>query len=599
MGHLKEKYTSAYFTGIDDSGRRVNYGLGVMYNSDNIREIDLAILDKINFEGLNVLELGYGRGELISYLSAKNISSYTGVDFAEPAYQIAKTKIPVNQRQVFSLYCCDAVEFLQNASYENIFDVIVAFDFVEHIPRVEFATILKLARKSLTDKSVFLINTPVYRYDNDVLADGLDSRNHDNAVDQADFIPETQGMHCNKYTVSSLQNQLTLEGFYPISEAHFFVKKTSSQAWSATESIEQSIPFAVRWSNARLFGFPLQTDFTPDILEYAYTTSVLNISNIDCADHRFRLLCSADTPCNEESPALYAAFQETIKRGDCVLDVGGYIGLSSLYFSKLVGSEGEVYCFEPNTSNLNRILNNISLNLPGAENIKVFNIALSNSSSTQDMLQSPEIDNGHSSTSQLLNGGRTAISHLELIDLGFSPASVRCITLDDFVVNNSIRPNFIKVDIEGAEVSFLEGAKETLKTFRPTLLIEIHNVFATSIIIPNLLSLGYSVEPLDSPWGNRTQLLFSPSKGESQFNHPLKHDTFVSHSVNKSVQQLASLQNDVVTIKSSIDSLALSVRALQDLAEFSALLRSEKYTSWSSIRRKIRKLLTSVSLKHS
>jgi hypothetical protein len=48
-------------------------------------------------------------------------------------------------------------------------------------------------------------------------------------------------------------------------------------------------------------------------------------------------------------------------------------------------------------------------------------------------------------------------------------------TLDAFAEQHGLqRLDFIKVDIEGSEIPFLRGARETLKRFRPAMLIEMN-----------------------------------------------------------------------------------------------------------------------------
>ncbi len=48
-------------------------------------------------------------------------------------------------------------------------------------------------------------------------------------------------------------------------------------------------------------------------------------------------------------------------------------------------------------------------------------------------------------------------------------------TLDDFVAEHGIEVGFIKVDIEGFEQHFLAGAKKTICTQKPALLISIYH----------------------------------------------------------------------------------------------------------------------------
>ena len=87
MGWLREKYTKSYFTGLDDNGVKLPYGVESEHSGGTItlRDFDIKILDRVNFENAHVLEIGFGRGESIKYFMEKGVSSYIGIDFALPA----------------------------------------------------------------------------------------------------------------------------------------------------------------------------------------------------------------------------------------------------------------------------------------------------------------------------------------------------------------------------------------------------------------------------------------------------------------------------------------------------------------------------------
>jgi hypothetical protein len=54
-----------------------------------------------------------------------------------------------------------------------------------------------------------------------------------------------------------------------------------------------------------------------------------------------------------------------------------------------------------------------------------------------------------------------------------APVTVPIVTLDDFCRERSLRPQFVKIDVEGFELEVLRGAFEVLQEFRPILIAEI------------------------------------------------------------------------------------------------------------------------------
>ena len=69
---------------------------------------------------------------------------------------------------------------------------------------------------------------------------------------------------------------------------------------------------------------------------------------------------------------------------------------------------------------------------------------------------------------------------------------VEVLSLDDFVFEGKHHPpDFIKVDVEGAEGKVLGGARRVLETYRPVLLIDLHNPEQDVAAGTTLMHLGY------------------------------------------------------------------------------------------------------------
>ena len=81
---------------------------------------------------------------------------------------------------------------------------------------------------------------------------------------------------------------------------------------------------------------------------------------------------------------------------------------------------------------------------------------------------------------------------------------VKSISIDDNTLQNNIKPNFFKIDVEGAEELVLLGMKHTLQFQNLTLLVDIHSkqlkkYFYTDykIIIKLLLANDFNIQNID------------------------------------------------------------------------------------------------------
>lgn len=138
-------------------------------------------------------------------------------------------------------------------------------------------------------------------------------------------------------------------------------------------------------------------------------------------------------------------YKQNIKRDDVCVDVGGNIGYYSLLFSKLSGSGGRVYVFEPIKRNSLAI--ELSAEINGLKNITIFKGVASNFTG-EAHIAIPEQDG--------------AYAHLINTEDAQSADSlpVASITLDSFVINNGVtKVDIMKIDVEGAEFMVLQGAK--------------------------------------------------------------------------------------------------------------------------------------------
>lgn len=148
-------------------------------------------------------------------------------------------------------------------------------------------------------------------------------------------------------------------------------------------------------------------------------------------------------------------FVESILRpGMTVLDVGANIGFHTMLFASIVGKEGRVLAFEPNSENCRLLL------LSAAENdfpqVKLFPTALADTTGAIFLTSST------GSNGALLPNRRETLMNPNC-------TVVACDRLDRLVDE---KIDFIKLDIEGAEYRALLGGIELIKKWRPMLCVE-------------------------------------------------------------------------------------------------------------------------------
>lgn len=161
------------------------------------------------------------------------------------------------------------------------------------------------------------------------------------------------------------------------------------------------------------------------------------------------------------------------QNGDVVADVGAFIGDTSLYFGKKVGSTGKVYAFEISSKSIE--IGNENMNANGIKNVIFVNKAVS------DKIGTIKFNKNN-------NDSMNCIADTVISYNGDSYGEVETITIDDFFFKKGINLDFIKADIEGAEMMMLNGAKETIKTYKPVLAICLYHKKYDFMEIPRFIS---------------------------------------------------------------------------------------------------------------
>ncbi len=182
-------------------------------------------------------------------------------------------------------------------------------------------------------------------------------------------------------------------------------------------------------------------------------------------------------------------------KGKTVLDVGAHIGYHTLMFADMVGDEGKVYAFEPNQINRERLQANLGKNPDLARRVEVLDIALSDKDGEQEFNFSPDIENGQSSGSYL-SGAHTPFTPEEYQAMDFQKTTVRTVRVDNLgdALGQPVRPDVLKIDVEGAEWLVLGGAGRVLAEDKPLLLVEVHSIYNMYRLAEIFANVHYEME---------------------------------------------------------------------------------------------------------
>ncbi len=141
-------------------------------------------------------------------------------------------------------------------------------------------------------------------------------------------------------------------------------------------------------------------------------------------------------------------FKRIIKPGMTVIDIGAHIGYFTRLFSRLAGSQGAVFSFEPDPYNYSLLKKNVER----LANTQIINAAVSDKSGMIDFYEVEDSTGCHTTVPTTAPAKKL---------------SVRAVTIDGFAQEKNLTVDVIKMDIEGGEPRALVGMKELLSQKRP------------------------------------------------------------------------------------------------------------------------------------
>lgn len=178
--------------------------------------------------------------------------------------------------------------------------------------------------------------------------------------------------------------------------------------------------------------------------------------------------------------------QEALRRhlpvGGTFVDVGAHIGYFSLMAARVVGPRGRVVAIDPVEANVTAIRRHAALN--NFDNVEAVRAAAT----------------GHEGVEQVIEVSDSLWTRLATVGdhpLETRRAAIRGVTVDAVLRDRGLDADVVKIDVEGAELTVLDGMRQTLTSRRAVVLCEMHGknqAFAAA-----LRHGGYRVKNLDGP----------------------------------------------------------------------------------------------------
>jgi len=169
----------------------------------------------------------------------------------------------------------------------------------------------------------------------------------------------------------------------------------------------------------------------------------------------------------------FQKYIELSKNKECILDVGAHVGLTILPVSLVSGVNTKIYGFEPSSENYKALQINLDLN--GCTKVVIENCLVGAEENTDILFyETGDI----SATSSIVNNESRQ----------FDETHKKQVSIDSYCEKNNLRPDLIKIDVEGAEINVLRGARRVMAEFKPMVFLSVH---------PNqIIALGGSDEAL-------------------------------------------------------------------------------------------------------
>lgn len=178
---------------------------------------------------------------------------------------------------------------------------------------------------------------------------------------------------------------------------------------------------------------------------------------------------------------------DRVQAGGIFFDIGAHYGFYSMLASELVGSQGHVYAFEPTPRTFSILKKNTQ---------ELSNVTITQSPVWESKTHIQFTDFGVEYGAFNTYLGTTTDKHV-LETAHKTVLNLETVTIDDFVAQHGIRDiQFMKIDVENAELFVVKGAVNTLRRFSPIVCVELwtveHEGITNNELLEYLGELGYA-----------------------------------------------------------------------------------------------------------
>lgn len=188
---------------------------------------------------------------------------------------------------------------------------------------------------------------------------------------------------------------------------------------------------------------------------------------------------------------------------DVFFDVGAHVGYVTLPVASVMAPGGRVVSFEPSAANAKLLQFHVSRN--GFTNVSVENVLVGEEHNIEASFFESLGHHGQNSQNPV-DPEKLKIEHG-----AFEKTRRRMVSIDGYCADENIQPGVIKIDVEGAEIGVLKGAREVLAKQRPLVFLSVHpkQISAFGQTVEDLTDLvrsaGYDLLTMD---GEHTKTLF-------------------------------------------------------------------------------------------